>query len=291
MFKLSTWIAPLIIALAPFTAMAKEKPLTIDVFTSGASGFHVTSTLISGEKEMILVDGQFTLSAAHRLTAKIIESGKELKRVFITHAHPDHYFGLEVLKKQFPKVEFLASSEVVEQMKVMGPQKLAAWKPMYGNNLTNEPIVAKKYDSKELILEGQKIEIHELEPGEIEHSTVLFVPSAKALIAGDLSYNGIHPWLAEADTTRRKQWIANLNFAISLNPEIVVAGHKQPDAVDGPSSLRFTRDYVKYFDSVVSSSKTAEAAKQKILARYPELGLPIILDIAIKAAYGAPAQH
>lgn len=41
-------------------------------------GFGVTSTLIMGSKEAILVDAQFTISNAHRLLAEIIESEKKL---------------------------------------------------------------------------------------------------------------------------------------------------------------------------------------------------------------------
>lgn len=39
-------------------------------------GFGVTSTLIMGESDAILVDAQFTIANAHRLLAEIIESKK-----------------------------------------------------------------------------------------------------------------------------------------------------------------------------------------------------------------------
>jgi len=45
----------------------------------------------------MLVDAQFTLANAHRLVAEIIETGLDLKRIFITHLHPDHFLGLEVI--------------------------------------------------------------------------------------------------------------------------------------------------------------------------------------------------
>src|SRR4051794_5898747 len=67
------------------SALAVSAP-KIEVFTAGAAGFHATSTLIEGEKDAVLVDAQFTRSEAHRLAAQILESGKRLKTVFITHA-------------------------------------------------------------------------------------------------------------------------------------------------------------------------------------------------------------
>src|SRR3569832_1326576 len=54
-------------------------PLKLKTYTASATGFHVTSTLIEGEKDAVLVDAQFTRSDAMRLTAKKHKTGKNLK--------------------------------------------------------------------------------------------------------------------------------------------------------------------------------------------------------------------
>jgi glyoxylase-like metal-dependent hydrolase (beta-lactamase superfamily II) len=59
--------------------------------------------MISGEKDMLLIDPQFSLSEAHRLAAEILESKKNLAVIYVTHPHPDHLFGLAVLKQAFPQ--------------------------------------------------------------------------------------------------------------------------------------------------------------------------------------------
>src|SRR5690606_36377879 len=94
---------------------AAAAPLTATVHTAGEAGFSATSTLIAGEKDAILVDAQFTLSEAHRVAAMILESGKRLTHVFVTHAHPDHYFGAEVILRQFPGAKLVAPPEVVAE--------------------------------------------------------------------------------------------------------------------------------------------------------------------------------
>jgi glyoxylase-like metal-dependent hydrolase (beta-lactamase superfamily II) len=78
------------IALAA-AAHAQNKPLTLKIYTGDENGFLVTSTLVMGEKDAILVDAQFNLSNAHRVVADVLESGKTLRTVYITHGHPDHY--------------------------------------------------------------------------------------------------------------------------------------------------------------------------------------------------------
>src|SRR5262244_2770758 len=74
----------------------------------GVNGYDVNSTMISGEKDMLVIDPQFSLSEAHRLAAEILESKKNLALIYTTHAHPDHLFGLAVLKQAFPNAKIVA---------------------------------------------------------------------------------------------------------------------------------------------------------------------------------------
>ena len=69
------------------------------------NGYDVNSTMISGEKDMLVIDPQFSLSEAHRLAAEILESKKNLATIYVTHPHPDHLFGLAVLHQAFPPLE------------------------------------------------------------------------------------------------------------------------------------------------------------------------------------------
>jgi hypothetical protein len=63
-----------------FAAVAFAQPkLQLTVHTGrGQVGYDVNSTMISGEKDMIVIDPQFSLSEAHKLTAEILESKKNL---------------------------------------------------------------------------------------------------------------------------------------------------------------------------------------------------------------------
>lgn len=60
------------------TGYAQDKPLSILVYTIDENGFLVTSTLVMGEKDAILIDAQFNYSNAHRVVADVLESGRVL---------------------------------------------------------------------------------------------------------------------------------------------------------------------------------------------------------------------
>src|SRR6516162_6574902 len=137
-------LARLIAAAAAVCSIAFcQSALHITVHTGhGANGYDVNSTMISGEKDMIVIDPQFTLSEAHRLAAEILESRKNLAIIYSTHPHPDHLFGLAALKQAFPSAKIVALPATVNAAKTAWPARQKIWFPTYGNNIPGpEPVL------------------------------------------------------------------------------------------------------------------------------------------------------
>ncbi len=82
--------------------------LSTKVFFSNEKGFEVASVIAMGKTNAVLIDAHWTLSNAHRVIAEITETGKHLETIFVTHAHPDHYFGLGVIAEAFPSARVTA---------------------------------------------------------------------------------------------------------------------------------------------------------------------------------------
>ncbi|WP_339150111.1 MBL fold metallo-hydrolase [Pseudoalteromonas galatheae] len=89
---------------------ANTAPLTLDVYNADKNSFHVNSTLVIGESEVMVVDTGFTKADALRIAAKVLDSGKPLKTIFISQADPDYYFGAEVLHTLFPEAKILTTA-------------------------------------------------------------------------------------------------------------------------------------------------------------------------------------
>ncbi|MBL8954198.1 MAG: MBL fold metallo-hydrolase [Myxococcaceae bacterium] len=260
-------------------------PLKVTSLTASPQGFFVTSTLVTGEKEAVLIDNAFTLADAHRVVAAVLDSGKTLTTVYVTHGHPDHYFGLVALKEAFPNAKLVARPDVVAEISKTWKAKVDQWGPMYGANLTSAPVVPEALSGDVLTLEGEKLQITGTQQGDDSHNSFVWIPSAKAVVAGDVVYNNVHVWTAETKAKDRKAWLATLDKLEKLKPEVVVAGHKAPDAKDDVSAIAFTREYLKAFDAAVSSSKTAAEALEKVKAKYPNAALDIIAKLGTDAQY------
>jgi glyoxylase-like metal-dependent hydrolase (beta-lactamase superfamily II) len=281
--------AALAVASLASSAHAESK-LAVQVVTASPQGFLVNSALVTGEKDAVVIDGQLTLADGHRLVAAILDSKKNLTTVYVTHWHPDHYFGLVVLKQAFPKAKIVAQPATVADIKKSWAAKVKQWGPMFGDNLTTKPVIPSPLTGNTITLEGQTLEIHGPVQGDAESGSYVWIPSIKALVTGDNTYQGTFVWTAETNAEQRKGWLKTLDEMQALKPEIVVAGHKDPKLKDDVSAIEATRAYLKDFDVAAGASKSAEELEGKMKAKYPKLVMDIVLHIGAAAQFpAAPA--
>ncbi|MBZ5695067.1 MAG: MBL fold metallo-hydrolase [Acidobacteriia bacterium] len=269
-------------------AAAPPTHLHMQVYTSPPEGISVTSTLIYGEKDAILIDAQFRLSDAHRLVALILESKKNLTTVYVTHPHPDHYFGLVVLRQAFPDAKFVALPKVVEGIQASWQNRVNAWKPQYGDNIPSNPIIPDALDGNTLTLEGETLQIFGPLQGDTPgDNSFVWIPSLKAVVGGDVIFSGVHFGFGPALVAQKDEWIKTLDQIASLHPEVVIPGHQVEGAPNDASVLAFMKKYMQDYSAALASSKSADEFKAKVKAQYPKLGTEGLLDLGAASAFPA----
>jgi len=98
---------------APGKAMVGERPRPF----GEAFGFDpITSTLIFGDHDAVLVDAMGTVAEAEALANWVALHNRNLQTIYITHAHFDHFYGLSVLLERFPGARAIATPKTVEAM-------------------------------------------------------------------------------------------------------------------------------------------------------------------------------
>ena len=279
-------------ALAALTLLgarpaAPPAKLELTVITASPEGFLVNATLITGARDAVLIDAAFTRADARRIVAAVRASGKNLTTVYVTHDHPDHYFGLDVIKQAFPNARIVAQSGAVAEITRTWQSKVAQWKPLYGDSITSNPVIPSVLTGSSISLEGEKLEIVGPVQGDDAVNSFVWIPSLKAVVAGDIVYSGVYVWTAETDTAARRRWAATLDRIAALHPAVIVPGHQQPALGTAPTSVAFTKEYLAAFDQALAGASTPEDLQAKVKARYPGLALDIILQIGAQAALPA----
>jgi glyoxylase-like metal-dependent hydrolase (beta-lactamase superfamily II) len=264
------------------TAMAQ--PLTLDVYNPGDKAvFAVTSTLISGERDVILVDAQFSTREAQELVERIQASGKNLTTIFISHGDPDFYFGLDTLTRAFPKAKVVATAETIAYIEKSRAPKLAYWGPILKDTAPARTVVPQALQGDHLMLEGQRLELVGHDP---KH-TSLWIPSIKAVVGGVLTYANIHPWIADAQTPQARQtWLKSLDELEALQPKTLVPGHFMGKAKLNLDDLRFTRNYLNDLEAALPKAKNSQALIEAMKAKYPDLLDASSLELSAKVLKG-----
>jgi glyoxylase-like metal-dependent hydrolase (beta-lactamase superfamily II) len=262
--------------------------LKLEVVTSSPDGFLVNSTLVTGEKEAVLIDAQFTLADAKKVADAVTASGKKLTTVFVTHFHPDHYFGFVTLAAAFPEAKLVALPATVESVKASWEAKVKQWKPLYKDGITDKPVVPEALTGNTIELEGEKLEIVGELQGDSADNSYVWIPSLSTLVTGDLVYDDVFPWTAETTPAERKAWIESLDKLAALNATKVVPGHQKPEKAQAPASIQFTKDYLIAYDEALAGSKNAADLQSKIKAKYPDAALDIVLKIGAESSFKKP---
>jgi len=185
-----------------------------------------SSTLISGPTEGILIDALLTFENADQIAGWAKRFGKKIAGVYITHGHSDHWLGLARLLQHFPEARGYAAPEVVGRAAWEAEFNKTSkyWTSRFPGELPETPVVPEVLNSDEILVDGQVVNLIHVGQGDVDGSTAFHVPSADAVVCGDVVYNNVHMMMYEADAAKREAWIASVDAIAALNPKIVVAG-------------------------------------------------------------------
>lgn len=280
-----TLLATSLLLAVSSTANAST-PLTLDVYNADGNSFHVNSTLVYGEHEAMVVDTGFTKADAMRIAAKVLDSGKELKTIFISQADPDYYFGAEVLHELFPEAKILTTPGVKKAIEENLAGKLAYWGPKMGANAPVHPVTLTAFTGNTLTVDGYKVEIHS-QKGELDHRPYLWIPSSKAVLGNVAVYGNVHLWMADAQTdAMQRAWAEQLQDIQALQPNIVIPGHMKAGTKLNADTIGFSLRYLQAFKAEKQASKNSDALISKMTAQYPDAALPMALSIGAKVHMG-----
>lgn len=254
--------------------------LATKVFFSDESGFEVASVIVMGKTDAALIDTQWTLSNAHRVVAEILETGKYLKTIYITHAHPDHYFGLATIAEAFPEARVIALPSVADTINNQFFGKIEHWEQVIGvTNVPRKTVNIEPMTENWFELEGHRIEIIPEVMGDLKYNTVVWIPSIKTLYGSDVLFNQAHPFTCEVTAEERWQWIGEIEKLETMGADVIIPGHQKPGMPFDESSFTFTKEYLVATEEELARTDDVGGFYYAMVKRFPDANLFISTEM------------
>ncbi|HEX6507740.1 MAG TPA: MBL fold metallo-hydrolase, partial [Chloroflexota bacterium] len=249
-----------------------------------------TASLVSGDRDAILVDSLVTKDESRELADWLVATGKNLTQIYITHGHADHFFGLNTVLETFPDAKAVALAEIVPFVEEQTTRDwMQIWEGIFPGQLFDNPAVPVALEQPEMSVEGHTLLPIKFGQSDVSHSSAVYISELDTLIAGDLIYNDIHVWMFRSNHDQRIAWIETLGEIEKLRLKTIIAGHSDPDAPDNDGSriLNQTRQYILDFDEAVAMCNSSQDVVAMMTEKYPKLGNPYTLWLA---AYTQPHE-
>jgi glyoxylase-like metal-dependent hydrolase (beta-lactamase superfamily II) len=270
-------------------AVPVELQVVVSPMVDVAVGGHfspTTATILTGATEAVVVDTLFTADDVERLAERVEATGRTLTTIYVTHAHFDHYFGLEALLARFPSARGVALPSVVAAIEATHEASRDQAQQWFAGKALDCTVLPEPLDGDVITLDGHELRAIEVGQADIAPSTILHVPAIDAVVAGDVVYNGVHQMLALSGPEDWPRWIASVDKIAALEPRIVVAGHKQPELPDDDTQMIVdgTRSYIRAFTEELADTDDARGLVARMQERFPEHINPSALVLSARAA-------
>ena len=261
-------------------------PVKIHSYLSPAEGLQVNTQMIEGPNAIVIFDGQLLLPYADEVASYVQTIGKPVDRIILSHAHTDHWGGLQVLTERFPEVCVFALDGVADQIRAGGPARLDRLRRNYGDKAAAKVTVPTETITEGLQrIDGIAYDFKRFVDAESDLQLAALLPEQKVLMAFDLVYSPKQH--AFTGGNHFDQWIIILETLKALQGyDTIIIGHDTP--VDR-SAIDSMMTYVTRAKAIHSVSTDAKTYSESLKAAFPDLQLAGFVDLS--ASYLYPAPH
>ncbi|MEM7121708.1 MAG: MBL fold metallo-hydrolase [Pseudomonadota bacterium] len=242
------------------SAVADSAMMLTNRFAVKGDGEVNTYVFDDGET-IVVVDSQRLESLAEAVAELVGDRADRVAGVLITHPHPDHVSGINVLRQAFG-APIIGSRATADELANDTMGYLALTRELYPDDSSSEPLTIDQFvaDGDTLTLGDFTFEIYELGHGESVTMTLYYEASRRMLIAGDLFAVGRTPFLLDGHVL---DWINQLDWlAETFDADVMVyPGHGEPGALG--DLVPAQRTYLEDFVSLVAAANTDRVLSYK----------------------------
>jgi glyoxylase-like metal-dependent hydrolase (beta-lactamase superfamily II) len=260
-------------------------PVKIHSYLSPTDGFQVNTQMIEGPTAVVIFDGQLLLPYADEVASYVQTLGKPVDRIILSHAHTDHWSGLQVLTERFPGARVFALDGVADQLRARGAARLDSLRRIYGDRIATKVTVP-----TETITEGRQridgitYDFKRFVDAESDLQLAALLPEQKVLMAFDLVFSPNQHAFTVVD--HFDHWMIVLESLKALQDyDTIAIGHDTPVH---RSAIDSTIAYVKRAKEIHAASADAKAYSESLKAAFPGRQQAAWVDFSSGLLYAAP---
>ena len=254
---MKTFLILLLMLLSQFCAATEYSPATVEMQLQALSpdvyyvqgkarvatdnqGFISNAGFIITSDGVIVFDALGTPSLAHMLLGLIrTKTDQPIKRVYASHYHADHIYGLQVLKEAGAVIyapkganDYLESETAAERL----DERRFSLEPWVDENTILVPPDVIIESSSSFTIGGKRITINYQGKAHSDGDLILLVEPDNVLFSGDLIFEERIPFIGNGDTAH---WLQTLEKLETGGLHALVPGHGpasfDPAATTSPS--------------------------------------------------------
>src|ERR1700694_2546611 len=260
-------------------------PVKIHSYLSPTDGFHVNTQMIDGPPAVVIFDGQLLLPYAGEVASYVQALGKPVEQIILSHAHTDHWSGLQVLTERFPDARVFALHGVADQLRARGQARLDSFRPIYGDRIATKVTIPTETITEGLQqIDGITYDFKRFVDAESDLQLAALLPEQKVLMAFDLVFSPNEHAFTVVD--HFDHWMIVLD---SLKPlqgyDTITIGHDKPVH---RSAIDSTIAYVKRAEEIHAACADAKAYSESLKAAFPGRQQAAWVDFSAGLLYAAP---
>src|SRR5882757_10552333 len=257
-------------------------PVKIHSYLSPLDGFHVNTQMIEGPTAVVIFDGQLLLPYADEVASYAQTLGKPVERIILSHAHTDHWSGLQVLTERFPDARVFALDGVADQLRAKGQARIDSFRPIYGDRIATKVTVPKETITEGVQrIDGITYDFKRFDDAESDLQLAALLPEQKVLMAFDLVFSPNEHAFTVVD--HFDHWMIVLDqLDVLQGYDTITIGHDTPVH---RSAIDSTITYIKRAKEIHAASADAKTYSESLKAAFPDRQQAGWVDFSAKLLY------
>jgi glyoxylase-like metal-dependent hydrolase (beta-lactamase superfamily II) len=239
-------------------------PVTVHTYTAPEEGWRANSHLIELPEEVVMFDAPLVRSLAEEVREALAGVGKPLSRIYVSHAHPDHFAG--AVWFEAPVYALPSVKELIDGSGAVRIERGYLYTPGHDGEEVVSPSIDRAVEPGDEEIDGVVFRFYAVADAETTEQLAVGLPDQGVLIAPDVLYNGVHMFIGEHAFDA---WEAAIDELEAMPYESIIPGHGLPG---GREIYASSRSYLEAARGAFAAASSPEDLNRWLEAAFPEYG-------------------